>query len=283
MGVISIKGLSKSFGKKTVLDNIDLEFKEGTIYGLLGRNGAGKSTLMNLIAGRLAPDCGSVTVDDIVTHENDTALSKIHLMSEQTLYYPAMKVFDMFETAALFYGGYDMEYAKRLCEEYKLDGKKKLQSLSTGYRTVAKLINALACGAEVIMLDEPVLGLDAAHRDMFYRQLTDRYAETGATFIVSTHIIDEIAGIMEKAVIINDGKIILHKDTDDMRSMGFSVSGKAELVDSFTRGMNIIGEDAIPGVKCVYVLGTLSENKVPEGLEINPLGLNSLFIHLTNT
>lgn len=282
MSTIKINGVSKVFGKVTALDGINLEIKEGTIYGLLGRNGAGKSTLMNVLSGRMQYSSGSITIDGTEIAQNDAALGKIHMMGEQLLYTPTKKVSDMFKTAALFYPEYDMEYALKLCVEYKLDPKKKLNKLSTGYRSIAKIINALATNAPVVIFDEPVLGLDANHRDMFYRQLTEKYAETNATYIISTHIIEEVTSIIERAVIIKEGKLIMDEETDTIRTMGFAVSGKADAVDAFTKGKNIIGEDMLGGLKSAYIMGSVG-NDVPPALDIQPLSVQNLFIHLTNS
>lgn len=283
MSVIEIKNVTKTYGKTTALDNVSLTLKENCIYGLLGRNGAGKSTLLNIVSGRTFANSGEVLADGVCVTGNDTALGKIHMMSEQLLYNPALRVKEMFMTASFSYPDYDMEYALKLCDEYKLDPKKKLGKLSTGYRTIAKIINALACGAPVVFFDEPVLGLDANHRDMFYRQVISRWNEHPATYVISTHLIEEAAGLIERAVVIKDGKLLLDEDTDEVRSMGYSISGKAEQVDSFVQGRELMGEERIGGLKTAYIKGSIERASLPEGLSAEPLSLQALFIHLTNS
>lgn len=283
MSVIEVKNVSKSFGKTAALNNVSLTFKENCIYGLLGRNGAGKSTLLNIISGRTFADSGEVLIDGVSAKGNDSALGKVHMMGEQLLYNPALKVNEMFRTASWFYPNFDMEYALKLCDEYKLDPKKKLAKLSTGYRTIAKAINALACGAPIVFFDEPVLGLDANHRDMFYKHIISRYNERPATFVISTHLIEEAAGLIERAVVIKEGELLLDKDTDEIRSMGYSVSGKAADVDSFAKDKELMGEDVLGGLKTVYIKGSLNASELPEGLSAEPLNLQAMFIHLTNS
>lgn len=283
MSVIEVKNVSKSFGKTAALNNVSLTFKENCIYGLLGRNGAGKSTLLNIISGRVFADSGEVLIDGVSAKGNDSALGKVHMMGEQLLYNPALKVNEMFRTASWFYPDFDMEYALKLCDEYKLDPKKKLAKLSTGYRTIAKAINALACGAPIVFFDEPVLGLDANHRDMFYKHLISRYNEHPATFIISTHLIEEAAGLIERAVVIKEGQLLLDKEADEVRSMGYSVSGKAADVDSFAKDKELMGEDVLGGLKTVYIKGSLNASELPEGLSAEPLNLQAMFIHLTNS
>lgn len=283
MSKIEVRDLTKSYGKTTALNNVSVTFKENCIYGLLGRNGAGKSTLLNIISGRTFADSGEVLIDGVNASGNDSALGKIHLMSEQLLYNPSLKVRDMFRTASLYYPDFDMEYAMKLCSEYELDTNRKLSKLSTGYRTIAKAVNALACGAPIVFFDEPVLGLDANHRDLFYKHVVNRYSEHPATFVISTHLIEETAGIIERAVVIQKGELLLDNDVEEVRSMGYSVSGKAADVDSFAKGRELMGEDVLGGLKTAYIKGQLNEAELPEGLTAEPMNLQNIFIHLTNS
>lgn len=283
MSKIEVRDLTKSYGKTTALNNVSVTFKENCIYGLLGRNGAGKSTLLNIISGRTFADSGEVLIDGVNASGNDSALGKVHLMSEQLLYNPSLKVKDMFRTALFYYPDFDTEYALKLCSEYELDTNRKLSKLSTGYRTIAKAVNALACGAPIVFFDEPVLGLDANHRDLFYKHVVNRYSEHPATFVISTHLIEETAGIIERAVVIQKGKLLLDNDVEEVRSMGYSVSGKAADVDSFAKGRELMGEDVLGGLKTVYIKGQLNEAELPEGLTAEPMNLQNIFIHLTNS
>ncbi|MCI7766436.1 MAG: ABC transporter ATP-binding protein [Oscillospiraceae bacterium] len=283
MSVIEIKNVSKSFGSNKALSDVSLTLKENCIYGLLGRNGAGKSTLMNIICNRLFADSGEILIDGEPNRENDKALGKLHMMSEHLLYTPSIRVSEMFKTAACFYPEYDMEYALKLCEEYKLSTKTKLQKLSTGYRSIAKIINALACNAQVVFFDEPVLGLDANHRDMFYRQAIEKYNARPATFVMSTHLIEEAAGMIERAVVIKEGRLLLDEDAETIRSMGYSVSGKASLVDEFIKDREVMSEDILGGLKTAYINGNRFNTDIPPELEVQPMNLQTMFIHLTNS
>ena len=283
MSVIEIKNISKSFGKNQALCDVTLTLQENCIYGLLGRNGAGKSTLMNIINNRIFADSGEILIDGKPHRENDQALGKLHMMSEHLLYAPSLKVKDMFKAAACFYPEYDMEYALKLSEEYKLNTKAKLQKLSTGYRSIAKIINALACNAQVVFFDEPVLGLDANHRDMFYRQAIEKYNARPATFVISTHLIEEATGMIERAVVIKDGRLLLDEDSETIRTMGYSVSGRASLVDEYAKDKDVMSEEILGGLKTVYIKGDRFGTDIPPELEVQPLSLQSLFIHLTNS
>ena len=262
------------------LDNVSVAFGENRIYGLLGRNGAGKSTLMNAVTNRLFPEMGEVFIDGEPAMENDRAQGKIYCMGEKNYLPDSTTVRQMFRWTADFYPGFDQEYAERLAGEFGLEVRKKLRGLSTGYLTISKLIAALACPAPYVIFDEPVLGLDANHRELFYRRLIENYAARPRTVIISTHLIEEIADIVEQVVIIKKGRILLDKPTEEVKAMGYAVSGKAAAVDAFCAGREVLDVETLGGLKTACILGK-AEN-VPEELELSRLDLQKLFIRLTN-
>lgn len=278
---IEIKNITKDYGKTRALDNISVNIEYGRIYGLLGRNGAGKSTLVNIISNRIFATEGEVLIDGEPARENDKALSKLFTMSESNLLPQDMKVKKAIELTKEFYPDMNVDYALELAKEFGLDLKKKLSALSTGYSTIAKDILALSCNADYVIFDEPVLGLDANHRELFYKKLIERYSEYGGTFIVSTHLIDECASLIERAIIIDSGKLLLDSDTEDILQSAYTVTGAAAAVDSYAQGKEVIGSDSVGGLKSVYIKG--QPENVPENLEISKASLQSIFIRLTNT
>lgn len=189
---IQVQAVQQAFRGQTVLDNLNLTIKPNTIYGLLGRNGAGKSTLLNIISNRIFADSGTVTMDNESMCDNDRTLGKVYLMSEVNLYSERSRVKQLFKTTALLYGDFNDTYAKKLAQTFGLDLNARFGKLSTGYRTIFKLIIALCVPAEYIFLDEPVLGLDANHREIFYQELIETYSDHPRTFVISTHLIEEI-------------------------------------------------------------------------------------------
>ena len=171
---IVINQVSKNFGPVQALQNVSLTLEEGKIYGLLGRNGAGKSTLLNILTDRIFPSGGSVTLDGEPVHNNDRALSKMYLMSEPSCYPDSMKVKDAFRWTKQFYPDFDTDFAWNLADAFELNVGAKVSKLSTGYTSIFKLIVALSVNTPYVLLDEPVLGLDANHRDLFYKTLLAR-------------------------------------------------------------------------------------------------------------
>ncbi len=280
---IEIKNVSKSFGNIKALDDISLEFKENKIYGLFGRNGAGKSTLLNIISNRIFANSGEVLIDGENAVENDRAQGEIFLMSEAMLYPESMKIKDAFRLTKEFYDDFDVDYANRLSEQFGLKTNKKTKGLSTGYKSIFKIIVALATNVKYLIFDEPILGLDASHRDLFYKLLIENYDKNPRTIIISTHLIEEISTIVEDVVIIKDGKLIKQQSCAELLNMGLTVTGAEALVNAFAKDKNIIGSDTLGNYKSIYMLGNIDKNNIPSGLEVSKLDLQKLFIQLTNS
>lgn len=282
MSQMEIRSITKKFGDMTALDNISLKLEENKIYGLLGRNGAGKTTLLNLITNRIFPTDGEILVDGENVIENERVLSKIYFMTENNYYPENMTVKQAFKWSSEFYPDFDSEYAADLCEKFSLNIKQKIKSLSTGYTSIFKMILALACNVPFVLLDEPVLGLDANHRDLFYKELLINYSEKPKTIVISTHLIEEAADIIEDVIIIKSGKLIVKEPVENVLSQGYAITGSVSAVDSFTNDKNVLGADTIGGLKCAYVMGNLDKAGIPDGLEVTKPDLQKLFIHLTN-
>ncbi len=282
MNAIEVKNVTKRYGSTPALQDVSTRFEGNCIYGLLGRNGAGKTTLLNLITNKVFPTEGEVTIDGVNVLENDAALSKVYCMSEKGLYPSGMAVKEIFKWTAEFYPAMDMEYALRLADMFSLNVKKKEKTLSTGYMSIYKIIVALACNAPILLLDEPVLGLDANFRDLFYKELIRNYSEKPRTIVISTHLIEEAADVIEKVVIINCGRILLQDGVQEVLSKGYTATGPQRAVDDFIQGKNVLGADILGGIKSAYLLDTLPQEGVPQGVEVSRMRLQSLFIHLTN-
>lgn len=279
---LEIKGVTKSYKKTQALTDINLDFEEGKIYGLLGRNGAGKSTLLKIITNRIFADSGSITMNGKSVFENDKIQSRIYLMNENSLYPQKMKIKEAFKWSKEFYPDFDMKYALKLADAFKLDINKRVHALSTGYNSIFKIIIALSVNTPFVFLDEPVLGLDANHRDLFYKLLVEKYAESPFCCVISTHLIEEVSSVIEDVIIIKEGKVIKNQPIEEILQSGFTVSGNAAKIDEFIKDKNVIGTDSIGGLKTAYILESNVKN-IPDELEISPLDLQKLFVQLTNS
>lgn len=274
---IELKNVTKRFGQTEALKDVSVTFEDGRMYGLLGNNGAGKSTLMNLVAGRIFPTGGEILIDG-ERADCDRALGKLFLMSEGNLFPEDMKVKTALGLAGGFYSGYDRAEAEALAERFELNTKSKINKLSTGYGSIFKLVLALACNAPYLLLDEPVLGLDAQHREMFYKLLLEKYAANRCTVIFSTHLIYEAANLVEHAVVIRKGRVLKDAPVEELTAGAHTVSGPAAAVDEYLRGRTALNETGIGGLKTAAVEG--EPGQVPAGLEITRLNLQDYFIAL---
>ncbi len=287
MSRIEIRNLSKQFGSTAALNDVTTSLSEGKIHGLLGRNGAGKTTLINIITNKLFPSSGGVFIDGENAVENDRVQSRIFCMNEKSVYPPDMKVKDVFRWTREFFPSFDMDYARSLAEKFNLETGKRVKALSTGYHSIAKLVATLASGAPVLIFDEPVLGLDANHRERFYRELVARYSEQPSTILISTHLIDEVAQILEEVIILRDGEVIVAEQLENVLAMGYTVSGAGKTVDDYALGKNVIREESIGAFKAITIFQRRDkadkEAARKLGLEITPARLQEIFISLTET
>ena len=275
---IEFQHVTKTFGDTRALEDVSLTFEEGKIYGLLGNNGAGKSTLLNILTGRLCPDSGTVTVDGAPAG-SDAALSRLFLVGEKNLYPDDMKVKRALDTAELFYPDFDRAYAEDLARQFELPLNKKINGLSTGYGSIFRIVLGLSVNTPYVLFDEPVLGLDAQHRDLFYKLLVRKYAENPCTMVISTHLIAEVADLIEHTVIIRKGRILQDAPTEALTAACWAVSGPAGLVDGWAAGRNVLTTTALGGLKTVCVRGAVEED-LPAGLERRRVGLQEYFISL---
>lgn len=278
---IEVKNVTKKFGHITALNNVSIMFNENKIYGLLGRNGAGKSTLINIISNRIFSTEGEIFIDGAPSMENDAELKKLYVMSEKTYYPESMRIKEIFKITKDFYPSFDVENAKKLSEIFGLDLKSRVKSLSTGYTSIFKIIVALSVNVPYLIFDEPILGLDANHRELFYKLLIEKYSETSCSVIISTHLIEEVSGIIEEVVIIDRGRVLKSESCEELLSGGYTVTGKSSEVDAFSIGKNVIGQDALGNLKSVYILGSF-DGEIPEGLEVGKMDLQKLFVKLTS-
>lgn len=281
MNAIQIKNVTKQYKDVTALDNVSFSFEYGKIYGLLGRNGAGKSTLINIIANRIFADSGEILIDDMPAKENMKVHDKIFSMSETDLYDTNLKIKDQFKWIDRFYDDFDKEKAFEIAEKFNLNINKKFKALSKGYQSIFKLTAALAVNIPYVIFDEPVLGLDANHRELFYDLLLKDYEKRERTIIIATHLIEEVANIIEEVVLIDKGKVLLQDNVGSILEIGYSVSGLAHEVDAYCSGKNVIGYDELGNLKIAYVFGEKTPLPKTGNLTLSTMNLQKLFVKLT--
>lgn len=281
MNAIQIKNITKRYKDVTALDDVSFSFEFGKIYGFLGRNGAGKTTLINIIANRIFADQGEILIDGIPAKENMGVHEKIFCMSEADLYDRDLKVKDHFKWTNRFYTDFDLKKAFELSKKFDLDTNKRFKALSKGYQSIFKLIIALSLNVPYVIFDEPVLGLDANHRELFYSLLLKEFENNERTLIIATHLIEEVSNIIEEVVLIDKGKILVQETVEELLEKGYSVSGAAQEVDHYCVGRNVIGYDELGGLKVAYILGEKTVLPQESNLQITAMNLQKLFVKMT--
>ena len=285
MSKLVCENLTKQYGHKTVLDHINLTLESGKIYGLIGRNGAGKTTLLSLMSNQNPISDGTATIDGQRIWENPKALSHIcfsrelNLSAESALSSYTLKAY--LRAAETYLPHWDKDMAGRLLELFGLEKKKKLGKLSKGMLSMVTILVAMASKAEFTFLDEPVAGLDVVAREQFYQLLLEEYTETGRTFVLSTHIIEEAADVMEEVIILDKGKILMMENTQELVDRARYVTGLADQVDGATAGLPCHHIEKIGRSKTVTLLLPAGEDLNPGyDVTVQPVNLQKLFVAL---
>ena len=221
--VLEINGLSKSYGKKSALENIDLKIERGRIVGLLGPNGSGKTTLIKLINGLLTANSGIITVDGNPIGEKSRL--SVSYLPDKTYLPDWMKVKDVMKMFEDFYENFDIKKAEDMLGKLNINGEERLKALSKGTKEKVQLILVMSRSAKLYLLDEPIGGVDPAARDYILNTIITTY-NPDASVVISTHLISDIEKVLDEAVFINNGSIVLHDTVDNIREKeGKSVDG----------------------------------------------------------
>ena len=279
---ISVTGLTRRYHGHLALDEVSLEVEPGSIIGLLGRNGAGKTTLLRILAGQEFPSAGSVLVHGAPPAENEAVLRRMVFVREDQIY-PDFKVCHALAVASWFYPRWSAELADTLLADFQLPPGRLIKKLSRGMRSALGIVIGLAARAEVTLFDEPYAGLDAVARQIFYDRLLAEYAEHPRTILLSTHLIDEAAGLLERVFVIDRGRVVLTASADDLRGVATAVSGPLLAVDEFTAGRVVWDRRRIASQASVVVVGPLDQADRARArslhLDLSPLTLQQLVVH----
>jgi ABC-2 type transport system ATP-binding protein len=274
--MIDFNCVTKRYGSTTAIDGLSMNVPDNGIYCLLGKNGAGKTTLMKLIAGHINASSGSVVVDGRTasTASQPECVNFVESHSGQF----NMWVAELIETANALQDGFDLPFARQMIEHFELNPRKKYKQLSFGMKTMLATILTMANKSKIILLDEPVLGFDAIMRDQFNTLLHESYERCPRVIIVSTHLIDEIARITQRLIIINNGKVLLHTGIEDIDERAYMLTGPSNAVTPVLENLNCIGKDVSGGMTAAYIYDERIEP--PRGVMLDRLSLQDFFVKL---
>ena len=283
--VIEARGLTKTYRGVTALTGVSFALERDRIHGLLGRNGAGKTTLMRILTGLELPTSGSARVFGVDPFENSGVLRRVCFIKESQVYPDSLTVTHVLAAARLLYGQWSDPLAAELVEAFDLPARRSVKKLSRGMRSALGIVIGLASRAPVTLFDEPYLGLDPAARQLFYDRLLADYSEHPRTVVISTHLIDEVANLLERVVVVHAGRVVLDADADDLRGAAAQVTGTRERVDEFTAGRDVLRRDALGSSAKATVRGPLTADDRARagalGLELAPVPLQQLVIDAT--
>src|SRR5690349_6521362 len=279
--IVVVDHVTRRYRGTTALCDVSTVLQEGTITGLLGRNGAGKSTLMRIITGQEFVSSGTVRVGGQNPLENDAVLRRMIFVKESQIY-PDIKVKRALEAASWFYPNWDAELAGQLMDGFALPPNRPIKKLSRGMHSAVGIVIGLAAHAEITLFDEPYLGLDAVARQIFYDRLLADYAEHPRTVLLSTHLIDEVANLLEQVIVIDRGRIVVDEPADELRGRAVAVTGPVAAVDEFTAHRDVLARQGIGSLASATVSGPLDDLAVARAremsLEIEPVSLQEFVV-----
>lgn len=283
--VIEVNGLTKRYRDTLAVDDVSFTIEKDTIYGLLGRNGAGKTTVMSILTAQNFATSGEVRIFGEKPYENAKVLSRMCFVREGQKYPDDALPKHAFAAARLFFPNWDQQLADTLIEEFQLPLKRRIKKLSRGQLSAVGVIIGLASRAEITFFDEPYLGLDAVARQIFYDRLLEDYTEHPRTIILSSHLIDEVANLIERVLVIDRGRIVMDEDTDAVRDRAANIVGDASAVNAFVAGRTVLHRETLGNVASVTVLGALTladrEHLAAAGLDVAPVSLQQLIVRTT--
>lgn len=277
---IETRGLTREFGATRALDNVTLQIHTNTITGLLGRNGAGKTTLMSILTAQDRPTSGDVRVFGEAPFEHAGVLEQLCFIRDNQRYPDDYKLRHALAAARIFYPNWNQALADELVRLFRIPAKTVVKKYSRGQLSSLGIVLGLASRAPVTFFDEPYLGLDATARGYFYDVLLRDYQEVPRTILLSTHLIDEMDRLLERVVILDQGRVVQDADVDELRGAAHSVAGPLSAVEAYVVGRSVLSTHRVGGLMSLVVEGTPSAADRAEaeasGIELGAVSLQGL-------
>lgn len=239
--IVRVPRLTKSYQPQgpQVLNRVSFELQPHTIYGLIGRNGAGKTTLLTALTNQIQVDTGSSIELFGEQGFSSATLAKTHLMRTGQTYSDDTRVSHVLRMAEIAYPLWDAELAAEVVELFDIPLKLKARKLSDGQKSALGIAVALASHAELTLMDEPYTGLDPVARQKFYDLVLRDFSENPRTFVISTHLINEIAPLLNHIILLEKGNILLDIPADDAAAYAHEISGTDDAVAVYISRNNL--------------------------------------------
>ena len=279
--MIELKNVTKSFGKFKALDDLTMKIPKGSVYGLVGPNGAGKSTAIRLMTGIYRPDSGSVTMEGMPIYENPVNKVRMGYIPDDIFYFPSASMEEMRSFYKGIYPQFDDALYEKLFEVFQLPRKSPIRRFSKGMQKQAAFHLSICTRPEMLVLDEPVDGLDPVMRRQVWSLILSDVASYGTTVLISSHNLRELEDICDHVGIMDHGKMLLERSLADMQGS----THKLQLVGDVPDGLEVLHESQTGRLKTLVVRGDADAitRKVSASstvyFDVLPLSLEEIFIY----
>ena len=286
--MIQVNHVVKSFDGFKALDGLDMNVKGGSIYGLVGPNGAGKSTIIRHITGIYRPDSGSVVVDGVPVYENPQMKSRIAWIPDELYYFVSASTRDMMKFYRGIYPKFDDKRYQALREAFPaVDEKAPIRRLSKGMQKQSAFWLALCCNPDILVLDEPVDGLDPVMRRQVWSLLMNDVSQRGTTVLVSSHNLRELEDVCDHVGILSHGKVLLERSLSELQDniLKMQVVFQETEMPKMPEEMNVLHVTKVGRIHTLIIRGNMEEIKAqiatynPILMEALPLSLEEIFIY----
>ena len=279
--MLEMKNVTKTFGDFKALDDLTMTVPKGTVYGLVGPNGAGKSTAIRHLTGVYRPDCGEITMEGQPIYENPVLKERIASIPDEIFHFPSATMEEMHKYYKGIYPNFDEDLYQRLYEVFNLPRKGQIRRFSKGMQKQAAFHLSICCRPDVLILDEPVDGLDPVMRRQVWSLILSDVAQRGTTVLISSHNLRELEDICDHVGIMDHGKMLLERSLADMQ--GSTV--KLQIAGEIPEGLNVLHESSSGRLHTVIVRGSAEEVEriaaaaKPAYFDVLPLSLEEIFIY----
>ena len=283
--MIEVKGITKRFGDFTALDELTLTVPSGSVYGLVGPNGSGKSTIIRHITGIYRPDSGEIRIDGETVYENPTVKERIAYIPDDVFYFNNASMKDMAKFYRGIYPNFSMERFEALLTIFPLDPKRPIRRFSKGMQKQAAFVLCMAMQPEIMILDEPIDGLDPVMRRQVWSLLMADIAERGTTVLVSSHNLRELEDVCDHVGILDHGKLLLERSLSEMQENICKILIALPDGKELPEGADILHKSATGKLLTLIVRGKQDElielfsKAEPLFMDAVPLTLEEIFIY----
>jgi len=284
--MITATNLTKKFDDITALDDTNLNVPAGVIYGLVGSNGAGKTTLIKHLSGVYRQDAGEISIDNQHVYENNAIKTRVGTIPDNLYFYPQSSTYDMAKFYSGIYPSFDWERYRELATAFPLDDKRAIRRLSKGMQKQSAFWLAIAARFDVLLLDEPVDGLDPVMRNTVWKLLLEEVSMRGMTVVISSHNLRELEDVCNHVGIMHKGKVILERSLSGLQGGTYKLQAAFgnELPDIIP-GMEELQRTRNGSVYNIIVRGNSADAEKllaeysPLFLDVVPLALEEVFIY----